>query len=275
MGLLQRILGRLRTSRSVDAERRDIEPTSESETVTLKITRLASSGRQAVAGEYYHRDQIAKFVGGRELAVVGDWEAGLMTPAYLHRDPKNRHDKNAVRVSLPHAGSTVLAGYLPSAVAAQWQPLLKRLEAVGRVAECCAAVYADRRGDAYQVVLRLSPPEDAEFANPEPDGATFLAADRECAVLGEQGFQEALEAYRDGPVNVWATLHPGVVPSGKYAGESTVEVRVDGTAVGYLAAAQGARYAEVLRYGRVVACEACVYEGPRHIEVKLKLPRVD
>lgn len=238
-----------------------------------KITRLASDGRQGVAGEYYHRADIRKFVGRRRIAPVGNWGAGLRTPAYLVRDPRNRHDRNAVMVRLPHDGSTVLAGFLPREVAPRWQPLLRDLEGKGRIAECQASVY--RSDDGFQVVLHLSDPEDALFVNDEPDGATFLPAERQCAVTGEKDRQDVLARFAQTLGNVWATLHPATVPSGKYAGQPTIEARIDGSPVGLLTAAQGERYAEVLTYGPVVACEARVFQGTNYLEVQLMLPRVD
>lgn len=239
--------------------------------VQRRFTRLAGGGRQGVAGEYYHRADIARFVDRRRIASVGDWDAGLYTPAFLAREPKNRYDRNAVAVLLPHDGGTVLAGYLPAEVAPSWQPLLQGFERVGRIPVCAASVY--RAGDAFQVVLHLSDPQDATFLNAEPDGATFLPADRQCAVTGEKEHQETLARYdRQGPV--WATLHGAVVSSGKSAGQRTIEVRIDGAPVGTLTAAQGQRYTELLTFGSVVACEARIFQGANYIEVQLMLPKV-
>lgn len=275
MGLFKRLFGQRASAAPAPTTVEAAQPTLSPATATLKITRLASDGRQAVVGEHYHRREISTFVGKRRLATVGDWDAGLKTTAYLHRDPKNRHDRNAVRVLLPHGDSTVLAGYLPADVAPAWQPLLKRLEAAGRVAECSAALYRDRRDDGYQLVLRLSPPGEAEFANTEPDGAVFLPAERQCAVVGEKEHQDVLTPYGQRLGNIWVTLHPTVVDRGKYAGAPTIEVRVDGATVGQLTAAQGARYAELLTYGPVVAAEARVFEGANYLEVQVMLPKVD
>src|SRR5665647_1067912 len=274
MGIFDRIFGRTKTSTPPTAPPPPSHRADPAE-VKFKITRLASDGRRGVAGEYYHRKDIAAFVGRRRPASVGDWDAGLRTPAYLLREPKNRYDHNAVQVMLPHAGATVLAGYLSADEAPRWQPLLQRIESAGRIAECSAAIYRNNRGDGYDVVLRLSDPEDAEFANAEPDDATFLSADRQCAVTGEKDHQDVLLPYLHRLGHVWATLHPTTVSSGKYSGSSTIEVRVDDKPVGSLTAVQGERYAEVFGYGEVVASEARVYEGANYLEVQLMLPKVD
>ena len=235
--------------------------------------RLSSAGRQAVAGEYYHRAEINAAVAGREVGVVGDWESGLATTAFLIREPGNRHDRNAVAVRLrsKEDGETVLAGYLPAEDAPAWQPLLGALEGRGAVAECLALIYGT--GDRnYQVVLRVAAPSSAALQNTPPPGAAILEARRECALTGEQAFQEVLGAYELG--SVWATLHPAVVAAGKYQGEPTLEARIDGSTVGAMTARQGQRYRSLIDLG-MVACEATIFDGARHREVSLMLPRVD
>jgi hypothetical protein len=51
----------------------------------------------------------------------------------------------------------------------------------------------------------------------------------------------------------------------------TLEVRVDGSRVGELTAAQADRYGSILT-AREMACEAEVYEGSKNLEVRLFLP---
>lgn len=132
-----------------------------------RITRLASGGRQRVAGTYYHCAAIRKVVGRRTIAPVGSRRAGLRTPAHLVRDPGNRYDTDAVAVQVPRGGSAVVIGFLPREVAPRWQPLLLDLERRGRVAECQAVIH--RAGAGFQVVLHLAPPEHALLAE-EPGG---------------------------------------------------------------------------------------------------------
>ena len=233
--------------------------------------RLSSAGRQAVSGEFYHQSEIRAAVAGGKVGLVGDWETGLARTAYLVREPTNKHDRNAVAVRLPHDESTVLAGYLPAAVAPAWQPLLKELGARGEVAECVAHIYGTEDGN-FQVVLRVPEPGLATIQNSAPAGASLLEARRSCALTGEQAFQDELSSYQLG--RVWATLHESLVSAGKSKGQPTLEAKIDGKRVGMMTAAQGQRYASLLA-GGPVACEAEVFEGPRHREVSLMLPRVD
>lgn len=238
-----------------------------------RAIRLASRGRQGVAGEAYYTKHIARVVGRRRVPSAGDWDSGLHVIAYLDRQPTSKHDRNAVRVRMLGGGKLGTVGYLPATVAPAWQPAIRGVEQRGAIASCRAAIYRQHGGrQNYVIVLRLSPPEAAVFDNDLPDGAAVIAAERECAVTGEQNHQEAVgEAAR----MVWATLHPATVQGGKFAGEATIEVRIDGQRVGALTAAQGQRYAPVLSTGSVVACEAEVFQGSRNMEVRLFLPRVD
>lgn len=239
------------------------------------LVRLGSCGRQGVAGEYYRAKDLARVVARRRAGQAGDWANGLRELALLEREPRNRHDRNAVRVRMFAQGSWLTVGYLPRDTALRWQPTLIALERRGVVGSCPALIYRDGRGDGYQIVLSLSAPESAVFGNGLPDGAETLDAERECAVTGEQQYQEALSA-RDGWLGpVWATLHPATVPTGKQAGAPTIEAHIDGEIVGTLTAAQGERYSGLLRPGVPVACEAEIFMGTRGREARLFLPRVD
>ncbi len=243
---------------------------SEPEGVPGNPVRLSSDGRQAVAGEYYHRADIQRSVGGRPVGNVGEWDSGLSSVAYLIREPLNPHDRNAAAVRLPFEGKTVLAGYLPADTTRDWQPLLREMESNGDVAESLAMIYQSGDGN-YQVVLHLAPPESARLLNAPPPGE-ILEARRECAVTGERHHQEVLQRRQPGPV--WASLHYARTESGKYAGEPTLEVRIDNQPIGLLTATQGQHYSALLAGGPVV-CEALIFNGPRSREVSLRLPRVD
>lgn len=235
--------------------------------------RLASRGRQGVAGEAYYAKHIARVIGSRQVPPVGDWDSGLHVTAYLDRQPTNKHDPNAVRVRMFGDGKLGTVGYLPATVAPAWHPALRGVERQGAIASCRAAIYRQNGGHQnYVIVLRLSPPDAAVFANDLPHGAVVVAAERECAVTGEQNHQDEVEASAR---MVWATLHPTSVQSGKFVGDATIEVRIDGQRVGALTAAQGQRYRPVLNAGSIVACEAEVFRGSRNWEVRLFLPRID
>lgn len=226
--------------------------------------RLSSAGRQAVAGEGYHRAQIRRLVGRQHAAVVRG--PGLDTSAFLVRDPVNRYDENAVRVRLRRGARTVLVGYLPRGVAACWSSVLSELEQRGRVAECPARVHG--RVDGYRVVLHLAEPADALFANDEPDGATLLPAGAPCALVGPGGDRDALLPYVEAAGPVWATLHPATTSRG----EPTIEARVDGVPVGRFAGPRAERHLGLLDRGAVVACEARVRPGAAGPALSLLLP---
>lgn len=236
------------------------------------VVRLSAEGRLGIAGEYYRKRDIARVVGRRKVARVGDWEAGLPLSAYLTREPSNGHDPNAVMVHVDHRGQLVHVGYLRADVAPSWQPLLTTLEEQGRIAGCPARLYRD--GDSFQVVLRLAEPHEALFGNQEPRGAVLVEAEMQCALWGEQHYQAVLDRYR-GERKVWATLHPATVLSGKHQGQGTIDVHIDGRKAGQLSATQGARYMSVLDRGELVACEALVYQGSESLEAQIWLPRVD
>ena len=242
---------------------------------TIESVRLFSRGRQGVAGEYYRAKDLARVVGRRRVAPAGDWDSGLRETALLEREPRNQHDRNAVKVRMAAGHQWLTVGYLPREVAARWQQTLKGLESRGVLASCLARIYKDGNGGGHQVVLRLSNPESAVPGNGLPEGATVLDAERECAVTGEQQYQDALSGRGGWLGPVWATLHPGTVPGGKQSGAPTVEARVDGQTVGTLTAAQGERYGALTNQGAVVACEAEIFEGTRGREVRIFLPKVD
>lgn len=123
------------------------------------------------------------------------------------------------------------------------------------------------------IVLHIAEPQGAFLRNSPPDGVRIVAAQRQCAVTGEANHQDFLGGLEPG--SYWATLHRTTVPTGKYAGEPTLEVQIDGVGVGTLTAIQGGRYSTVLGGDETVACEASVFEGNRYREVHLLLPRVD
>jgi len=250
-------------------------PAVVSSATQLAPVRIGSRGRQGVAGEHYNRAAVKRVVNGRRLVPVGEWDAGLWETALLVREPRNRHDRNAIAVLMREPGGSLLkVGYLPAQVAPTWQPLLQALEPRGYAPECVALVYRDGTDPkGFQVVLRVPDPEEALFSNSLPPGAVVVPPDRQCAVTGEKVYAETLARHPLGPA--WATLHPAAVQSGKYAGQSTIEVRIDGAPIGTLTAAQGQRYATVLTYGPVVACEALIFDGANYREVQLYLPRVD
>lgn len=136
-----------------------------------------------------------------------------------------------------------------------------RLE--GREAICTAMMY--RQNDRkLQVVLWVAEFDEAFPANVLPSGAVRLDGQRQASLIREHEYQEVLAQLPFGLM--WATLAPGTVESGKYKGGPTIDVFIEGAKVGQLTAGQGSRYASVLGFGSLVACEAVVYAGRRTVK---------
>lgn len=234
---------------------------------------LSSRGRQKVVGEQHYPHALRSVVAGRPVAPAGEWERALRVTAYLVPEPGNPHDPNAVAVKVLVDGGGIRIAYLPREDAVRYQPLLKHLTRLGRVGICDAGIVQGAAGLA--VFLYLAQPAECMFQN-DPPAATRLPAERSCAVTDEGHHQDVLGRFRtDGMV--WATLHPATVERGKYAGQQTIEVRIDSERVGVLSASQGDRYRQILTWSTAptVAVEAQVYKGSRGIEARVFMPKVD
>ena len=94
-----------------------------------------STGRyhQEVVGESHYQREIAQAVSKAEPASNGR----PVTRVLVLREPKNRHDRNAVKV-LDLEGRTF--GYLPRETAAELNEALAKLEARGQPASCMAVI---------------------------------------------------------------------------------------------------------------------------------------
>jgi hypothetical protein len=275
---LARTIGRA-PSESVDADHGTVTGTIEGRpgegSLELHDCMLSGRGRVKVVGEQYYDQQIRSIVRGlgHRPGVVGDWDAGLHTVAFLIREPRNKHDRNAVVVKMMAGTRLVTVGYIAAVDAPAWRPLLKPLEDVGMVGICHAYIYVGGDSRHYQVVLRLAPPDEALLGNAFPTGAVPLEPAREAALVGEGGHQDVLA----GVVGTtrWATLHEGVMEAGAHKGELAIEAHVDGDMVGTLSAAQSTRYRPLLDFGEIVACELDVFQGKRIAEARVWLPKVD
>lgn len=238
---------------------------------------VSSRGRVSVVGESYRREGIAFVVDGRHVPEAGHWDEAISVDAALVPEPANRFDANAVRVDLATPHGWVTAGYISAANAVHYQPMLRSMTERGQL-PCAPARICMSSGGTLAVYLHLSAPEKCVMKNEAPAAAVTLAGERACAVTGEAKHQEAIEAFRPSPggsTAVWATLHRSTVAAGKYAGEPTLEVQIDGQRIGVMTAAQGQRYERVLAHASNVACEAEVSLGKKNLEVQVFLPRVD
>ena len=238
-----------------------------------RLLPLSTRGRQKVVGEQYYPHALASVIAGRPVGRVGDWERALRISVCLVPEPANPHDPNAIAVKATVGAGGVCIGYLPREDAVKYQPPLRALGEVGFVGLCDAGIVEGPGG--YSVFLHLAPPDECVLQN-EPRAATRLLPERSCALTGEGQHQDVLARYRL-LQPLWATVHPGTVERGKYAGEPTIEVCFDGDLAGVLSAGQGARYRHLLAATREgVGCvEAQVYEGSHGREARVFLPKVD
>jgi hypothetical protein len=234
---------------------------------------LSGRGRVSVVGEFYRQDGIEYVVAGRAVAAGGNWDATLQAHAALVPEPANPHDCNAVRVDLSSPGGWVTVGYLARERAVLYQPALLRMVQAGLLPTAEGRI-CRAQGGPLAVYLHLAEAHACVLANQPLPGAWVLRPERSCAVTGENKHQEVLEPLLTGSarVQLWATLHPATVVSGKYAGNPILEVRFDGKRVGALSPAQAARYIEQVPAEGVV-CQAEVTRGAKNIEVQVYLPQ--
>jgi hypothetical protein len=115
---------------------------------------IPGGGYFEIAGVQHHKDNVARrFPPSRgEVQVYDD------IPVTLHRDPRNRHDPNAVEVRLDNR----LIGYIPRESAPAWSGYLARLEAAGYAARATARV----RAGAVAYWIYLYADEDADYLMP-------------------------------------------------------------------------------------------------------------
>lgn len=234
---------------------------------SLTPVRMLPVGRTSIVGEYYRQSSIRNVVRGheREVAPMGVWDNTLMLPATILREPNNRHDMNAVSVSIN--GSAV--GYIAKEETHLWQPWMKQIEMNLRYPTCDAAVYLEDDG-GYKIILHCSPTTPFA-ANDCPTGYVCMDAVRQVAVLGEELHQDKLGAYGVGAF-VWVVLENGEIPKGKYKGNPTYWVSLDGAQVGYITEAQYEKYNALLGVSQS-CCAAFISQGPNKLELSLMLPK--
>jgi hypothetical protein len=236
-------------------------------------TPVSTRGRVSVVGESHYQPAISAVVAGRDVPSGGRWDEALEAQAALVPEPNNQYDSNAVRVDLALATGWVTVGYLARELARGYQPVLRTMTEGGLLPVAPARVCRSS-GGPLAVYLHLSEPGDLVFRNAPPSSAGVLPARNSAALSGEARHQNSLEGYRPpsgSSTRVWATLHPSQIQSGKHAGMPTLEVRIDGSRVGELTAAQAERYGSALAEP-VMACEAEIYEGSKNLEVRVFLP---
>lgn len=223
--------------------------------------RLWSKGswpRVDVRGEFYHQEAIRELL-PRNLPDSG---TELEKVAHLIPEPKNRHDRNAVRVEVDGR----LIGYLPKEVAGDYVPVLGGLIAKGLrpTTECHIWAYqrdewkgSDRRGrDIFETVLNaqatlvLSEPHLVVPLNAEPTTPhRVLPHGSALQVRGEEKHLDALTPWiaEHGEGWVHGELRPVTVQQTRSSKE-IVEIFIDGALIGELTPAMSAHFLPAIRH---------------------------
>ena len=239
----------------------------------LKDYALPTGMGQAVVGESHYQSALRSAAGGRSVQMDGtNWDQAIPVLARLVPEPSNKFDRNAVAVEV--GGRKV--GYIPAERAADFQRVLLQLESRGLAATCPGSITGGG-GRHYGIFLRLADPATIDLFLSAPPNVSPTAATHTVTVTGEESHQDVLAGLDTGTSRMsLATLHPSVVQKGKYAGEFTAEVRMQGERVGALTGPMGKRYQPLIdraqRTGQVVGCVSFVASTPKGFQVTLLLP---
>lgn len=197
-------------------------------------------------------------------------ESNIPAIAVLVPEPRNRYDRNAVRVDID--GRPV--GYLARELAVRYQPVLNALASRGGKGWCNARLTGCGQR-SFGVYLHLGDPERVVPLN-QPQDLEVLRTDALVTVTREEEHQGVLEPLLVGSerATVFTELRPGTVERGKYAGQECVE-RI----VGQLTATMSARYRPlmqaVISSGRRPGAEASLYRETKGVQIRLRLPSVE
>lgn len=278
MGFLARLFGTKQPEVTVPrqvsrSEPFGVEPESEgSPSLPSRAYHLVANSMLAVVGESHYQRALRGAARGRSH------EDGIPVQACLSREPRNRYDKNAVRVSVD--GETV--GYIARDLAPLMRQRLEWVESQGLVATCHARIVGGSRDKPhYGIVVYCSEALNG-YANERPaEPLVMLPGNRMTTVSGEENHQEVLEPYApqrpDQVAYVYATLGWCDVVKGKHKGTQAIEARVDGRRVGQLTHAMTERYEAdmepLLRDERVTIGAAALLTRKEKIEVSLLLPQ--
>lgn len=244
----------------------------------LRLVRLASLGEKTgIVGESHYQKALRKVARGRTVP-PGAFDDALPALAVLVPEPGNRHDATAVRVDLLDVdGTPHRVGYLDRYRAAECHHRLARLD--GQLGYCQARVMGGGHGRHYGAFLHWHPGRVEPVGNRHATGY-LLDGDRWVTVTREAPHQDVLSRYAPGHIDgrtvVLAELAFTTVKSGKYTGQSTIEVRLDGERVGETTRHQAHKYEALLRTildrGGPAVCESVVRRKVGQLEVELLLP---
>ena len=216
-----------------------------------------------VVGESFNQDAIEAAAGGRH-------EDGAVTPlviAQLVRETNNPYDSNAVRVDLGNRP----CGHISRTEAPRYHRALAALAEIGRPATCRAWLTGGwDRGvlDKGSFGVKLDLHANLEW----PERVAVLPfGDGRVSITGEEQHQDYLAALLAGQDRVEA------IADLSDPGADGLAVRINGQPVGALTPKMSERYGpwmtEVQSALFPATCEARVIQGPKKIEVFLKLAK--
>lgn len=243
-----------------------------------------------LVGEYYRRDLILRIIGG---GPTGDEPVRASLSVELVPEPDNPHSPHGDAISARVDGQVI--GYLSSADARKWSPVIHRISASGATAVAPGNVFAYNRnkwvGDGKYVAevelnvrIGLPEPELILPLNVEPlDAVAVLPWGSALQVTKEEDHFDHLFEYvpAGGEGVVVLTMHRLEHALKNGTVKELVEVRLDGERVGQLTATTSQHYLATIRHaedmgkdlgvwaklkGSSVAAEL-VIQGARAIEL--------
>jgi collagen type III alpha len=185
---------------------------------------------QQVVGESRYFDALRSAVATRDRRATGE----LMVQAVLIPEPENRHDRNAVAVTIDGR----LIGYLPREDAPAYAAVLGPLAGRGLFARVAARLWWDgvRDGDwIASVSLDLAAADVLLPVNAIPRGGVEIPQGGAMQVTGEDAHLDVLTPLLGNgqKVAVYASLHE-ITERRPRSERQVLEVRIEGRRVGQL-----------------------------------------
>ena len=240
----------------------------------LRIPAIAPGGSQSIVGESHYQSTLLKACGGR----TENGTTRTYATACLVLEPRNRYDKNAVRVDV---GGKIV-GYIPAEEAKRFHPIIHKINTNGKPATCRIRFIGGwDRGDDDIGLIGVELDIDPHLTLMHTE-TPFLPQDRPVQVVGEQCCQEWLESIIKGKKKhiLTASLTLSSFDPHK-VGEGIVFISVacGETKIGSLQTQMETLYMPLLRSltsaGCPTTCRAEVWRAKKRLEVTLYLPEPD
>lgn len=228
-----------------------------------QLVDLNPSGDLEVVGELHYLETLRKIrssYGKNAVAVL---------------EPMRSGEHLQVRVSLLSGERYYHIGFLPAAEGSQYVPILERLARNKQIGLCPARLWwpEGKEDELIQVYLRLAAPAELIPDAPPLGRYLNLTGFTTVVVTKEEDHQQALDFF--GPQeSIWFRLGFCTIKRGKYAGERTIQVRLEDHVVGQLTYLMGQRYGAAvqggLARGQEVICQGQIIDEPeRGLQVEL------